>query len=310
MTTIHFDVMCSDDQRRYALYKGDIFIYSSVPETRELCALAQNLIDEAFYPLDARTVDQHLSREECARILANLKPRFIHHPICKELLPKIVVAVGAQLEQTYFDVPRMRTAYPTDYLTSGIAFAFHPHRDTWYSAPASQLNWWIPITDLSANNCLAFYPEYFNRRLENSSYCYNYYEWNRQNREQAALHVATDTRVQPRPEEEVVGDPLKILCPPGGVILFSGAHLHETVPNTSGVARYSIDFRTVNRSDLATRRGAPTVDVKCTGTTLRDYVSCKDLSPLPVDIIGAYDDGTEKGQTSLVYSPQDIAEKS
>ena len=42
------------------------------------------------------------------------------------------------------------------------------------------------------------------------------------------------------------------------MILFSGAQLHETVPNTTGLARYSIDFRTVNFDDASPHRGAPT----------------------------------------------------
>ena len=33
--------------------------------------------------------------------------------------------------------------------------------------------------------------------------------------------------------------------PPGGAPLFSGAQLHTSITNTSGRARYSVDFRTV-----------------------------------------------------------------
>ena len=62
---------------------------------------------------------------------------------------------------TYFDGPRMRTATSDGYLTSGIAYAFHPHRDTWYSAPFCQINWWIPIYDIEPVNALAFHPRYW-----------------------------------------------------------------------------------------------------------------------------------------------------
>jgi hypothetical protein len=57
------------------------------------------------------------------------------------------------------------------------------------------------------------------------------------------------------------------------VLLFSGSQLHATIPNTSGRSRYSIDFRTVDRRDVTTDRGARLVDVNCTGTALRDFVS-------------------------------------
>ena len=85
-----------------------------------------------------------LRSEKCAEILAELKPKFIHHPKSKEYIQGILAEVGCDPEKTYFDVPRMRTAFPGDYLKTGIAYAFHPHRDTWYSASMCQINWWMP----------------------------------------------------------------------------------------------------------------------------------------------------------------------
>jgi hypothetical protein len=255
----------------------------------ELCILAKRLLSEAFLPHDPRTVDRHLSKEECARVLAQLKPAFIHHPECKRLLPELIGSIGANLEAEYFDVPRLRSAYPNTYLTSGIAYAFHPHRDTWYSAPMCQINWWIPIFEITPQNCLAFYPRYFGRPIANNSESYNYSNWNKVNRFDAAKHVNFDTREQPRPQEEVDDDPVRVVCPPGGLILFSGAHLHATVPNTSGVARYSIDFRTINYDDAADHSGAENVDSLCSGSTMHDYLRCSDLHHLPDALVTAYE---------------------
>src|SRR5262249_32257953 len=147
------------------LYQGDIFVYSPTPGTRRLCALARAMIAEAFAPHDPRWIDQHLTMETTAEILAKVKPAFIHHPDCKHLLPDIIRGIGADPARTYFDVPRLRSAYPAHYLTSGIAYAFHPHRDTWYSAPSCQINWWLPIFDIVPTNCLAFHPKYFSEAV-------------------------------------------------------------------------------------------------------------------------------------------------
>jgi hypothetical protein len=48
-------------------------------------------------------------------------------------------------------VPRLRVAYPADYLTTGIANAPHPHRDAWHWAPRCQLSWWMPNADIDAD---------------------------------------------------------------------------------------------------------------------------------------------------------------
>lgn len=302
MVEVCYDAVLTDDERRKRIYEGDIFSYSPRAATQALCELARSLLEEAFAPYNPRAIHHYLSPEEVARILTKVKPVFIHHPDCKRIIPEILASVGCDLDSIYFDVPRMRSAYPSDFLTSGIAYAFHPHRDTWYSAPPCQINWWIPIYSLTRENCMALYPDHFNRPIRNNSEVYNYYRWNASNRAAAAQQIRSDTRVQPKPQERVIGDVIKLLPQPGGMILFSGAHLHSTVENTSGVARYSIDFRTVHRTDAQLRIGAINVDSRCTGSTIRDYLSARDLARLPPDVIDVYNDGTERTEGPLIYS--------
>ena len=67
------------------------------------------------------------------------------------------------------------------------------------------------------------------------------------------------------------------------------------------MARYSIDFRTVHYDDVVAQRGAPNIDSRCTGTTMRDYLRASDLSHLPDDLVKLYDDGTEVGQGVLYF---------
>lgn len=288
------DSELDDAKRRPALYDGSIFVYSPSPSALKLCEFAQELIEAAFHPHDPRKVQESLPVERCVEILADLKPKFIHHPRSKELIRGMLAERGCDLERTYFDVPRLRTAFPSDYLSSGIAYAFHPHRDTWYSAPFSQVNWWMPVYDVCPDNVMAFHPRYWTEAVANSSNTYNYYEWNRTNRQNAAQHVKADTRVQPRAQVPVEQDPqLRVVAKVGGAMLFSAAHLHSTVPNTSGITRYSIDFRTVHLDDVLRKAGAPNVDSACTGTTMGDYLRGTDLSHLPDEAMTAYLDGTE-----------------
>lgn len=301
MPTVYFNVTISDDERRARLYDGDLFVYSASSATRELRAHARDMIETAFAPHDPLRVHATLPVEQCVEILAELKPRFIHHQRSKELLQQMLVEFGCDAGETYFDVPRLRSAMPSHYLTSGIAYAFHPHRDTWYSAPSCQINWWLPIYELASENSMAFYPCYWQKAVRNSSKAYNYNRWNAESRKSAAKHIKTDTRVQPCAQEPMELDPqLRLLCEPGGAILFSAAQMHSTVPNTTVVARFSIDFRTVNLEDAQARRGAPHVDSACTGTTMRDYLRVHDLSHLPDDVIALYDEGVpEEGGPHL-----------
>jgi hypothetical protein len=248
------------------------------------------MIREAFGDLEPETAQHHLAVDRYAAILADLKPRFIHHPRSKELIRDILFQLGCDLDRTYFDVPRLRTATSDAYLTSGIAYAFHPHRDTWYSAPQCQLNWWLPVFDMESGRAMAFHPKYWSQPVSNSSNVYNYTEWNRTSRFAAAQQIGVDRRIQPKAEEPLELDPqLRLVTPVGGLLIFSAAHLHSTVPNATGKTRFSIDFRTVHIEDAMAMRGAPNIDSECTGTTMNDYLRGSDFVHLPDELIARYD---------------------
>jgi hypothetical protein len=292
MATIHLDTSYTDEARRRSLYRGDLFVYSPGEGSSALCALAQRLSEEAFAPHEPQHAQDHMPAEEYAAILADLKPRFIHHPEAKEAIATLLRDVGADTSKTYFDVPRLRTMASGEYMKAGLALQFHPHRDTWFSAPYAQLNWWLPVYEVEAGNSMAFHPRYFDRPVKNSSSGYDYDEWNRTGRQQAAHQITKDVRKQPEPEEPLELEPdVRVVTPVGGVLIFSGAQMHSTVPNTTGRTRFSIDFRTVNVDDLVNGVSAPNVDAACTGTTLRDFVRADDLAPLDDAVIAPYEAG-------------------
>jgi hypothetical protein len=300
--SVYIDPSISDDERRRRLYQGQLFVYAPKKSSLALCTLARGLIEQAFAPLDPLTAQRELSVERYAEILGKLKPSFIHHPGAKQIIQEMLTDLGCSLEKTYFDVPRMRSSTSDGYLTTGIAYAWHPHRDTWYSAPMCQLNWWMPIYEIASDNAMAFHPRYFDEGVPNDSAGYNYYQWNQTHRGgHVAQYVKADPRPLPRPTTPIEIDPqVRLICPVGGIILFSGAQLHSSVPNTSGVTRFSIDFRTVNLDDAVAKRGAANVDSHCTGTTMRDYLRASDLSRFPDEVVRLYDDETS-ADGKLVY---------
>src|SRR6185369_12255901 len=186
-------------------------------------------------------------------------------------------------------VPRLRTM-TSQFLNAGLTYQFHSHRDTWFSAPMCQVNWWLPVYEVHESNVMAFHPRYFSEPVRNSSSDYNYGEWVRTGRRAAAAQVAVETRPQPQAQEPIDPQPeTRILPKVGGLLLFSGAQLHTTITNTSGRTRFSIDFRTVERSDVEDHRGAPNVDSHCTGTTLGDFLRATDYAHLPSELVAAYD---------------------
>lgn len=290
MTAIYFNSPHGDDLRRVRLYDGQLYVYSARESTRALCDFAAEVCRNAFAPLHPAEAQHSMKVEDFVKVAAELKPRFIHHPESKRLIRAVLDDVGCDLEKTYFDVPRLRTACAGDYLSSGIAYAFKPHRDTWYSPPLCQLNWWLPIFPIEAENCMAFHTQYWNKPILNSSEEFNYQDWQHTGRKDAARHVKQDTRRQSEALEPLELEPdLRVVSEPGGLMIFSAAHLHSTVPNTSKCTRISIDFRTVHLDDLRHERGAPNCDSRCSGTTIHDYLHGTDCKHLPHDVLEHYE---------------------
>jgi len=302
MTGVWIDSGHPDDVRRARLYRGDLYITSTSRAGRALIEHARAMIEEAFAPHDPQTAQYHMAVEDFAALLGRLKPAFIHHPRCKELLRDIIKEHGADPAKTYFDVPKLRSSTSDGYLTTGIALAFPPHRDTWYSAPHAQINFWTPVYDITSDNGMSFWPGYIDKPVANNSDTYNYYQWNKTRANAAAMIGKADTRIPPGTTEPLPNEDARFVTRCGGFTIFAAAQLHASLANTSGKTRFSIDFRVVNVDDLIAGVGAPNVDARCTGTALRDFMRAADLARLPEDLISRYDSG-EVGDGMLVYHP-------
>jgi hypothetical protein len=277
--TVFVDPSFSRDALRQALYKGNLIVLTQLRAVSNFVDYTRDQLTELFSPHDPEHAHKHFDPAQMAKILGAWKPRFIHADRSKKLVCDIITEAGLPAEYTHYDVPKPRTSFPVGHLTTGVAFAFPWHRDVWYSAPAQQLNWWLPVFPVREDNSMSFDIQNFDRAVPNTSDTFDYYQNN-------AMRLTTATQVtqerQSRPGaagHEPLQD-LIVLPAPGAVLLFSGAQLHASVPNTSGQARYSVDFRTVDVRDLLAGSGAPLVDVHCTGTAIRDFHNVADGSAI------------------------------
>jgi hypothetical protein len=219
------------------------------------------------------------------------------------LVRAIIAEAGFDPDQTRYDLPKPRTSFPQGHLTTGVAFAFPWHRDVWYSAPAQQINWWLPVFPVRETNAMSFDLASFAREVLNTSGDFDYYE-NNARRFGAARSVGKEGQSRPGAIDHTPGVDVIPLPAPGEILLFSGAQLHTSIANTSGLSRYSVDFRTVNELDLLAGRGAPRVDARCTGTSIRDFVGVTDESSFDEDIVRSIF-GAPPPEAHLVFTTDD-----
>ena len=303
MSAALIDQRLSDAERRQALYDGDIFFYSPLKGSKALCDLAWDIIEDGFGPVRPDRAQFEMPVEKFVEIISKVKPAFTHHPDAKRHLRTLLEEVGADPEETYFDVPKLRIVSTDGYLTAGMGYAYKAHRDIWYACPESQINWWTPIRPITERRGLAFYPSCFAQAVPNNSHDFDAYLWNADGRKNAGKYINSDPRPHPRFQGDSLETPQILIGDPASLLVFSAQHLHATVPNDSGETRFSIDFRTVHRQDILARKGAHLTDNRSTGTTLRDFMRSTDHARFEEEIVAEYDDGKKADEGVLVFQP-------
>jgi hypothetical protein len=289
-------------------YDGALVMIPPTPASLELCAFARELTEQAFAPYEPTTAQHHLSVDEFVERAGPLKPRFIHHPHTRELQKKYLAELGFDPIRTYLDVPRLRVATSDGYLTAGIGHAQPPHRDTWWSAPKQQIQFWSPLYEMSRYCCMEFFPYYRAAPIANTSEFFNIYRWNATGRKNAANYRhGDDKRGIPQPTEELKSPgAVQVVLPVGGMIMFSADQLHATSKNTTGKTRFSLDFRIVDVEHVRADVGAAMVDNRSTGTALRDFRRVSDGTEFPSDLVAQNDSGVIDKDAVLVFKPDTI----
>lgn len=190
-------------------------------------------------------------------------------PVWRQLCRDFLVSLGIPLDEFALDRFRLRGVAPGADQIPAAAAAFYAHRDTWYANPQSQINLWLPLHPVSRQNSFGFYTELFDRPVENDSEQFDYGQFQSgggfQSTVQTLVHPRWLAANQPPP-------PYAVDLQPGELLLFSAAHLHRSLPNRSGLIRFSLDMRLVHRADEMAGRGAANCDNRSRGSVLGDYV--------------------------------------
>lgn len=265
-----------------AIYAGDIFLNTQLNAAKELCAFARQSITAAF---DGETDHQSLHTlmpvEEFVIRVTRLKGQFTNSLQVKELIRDFTLEIGADPKDYIFDVPRIRVVPNYDYLHAGISYAYKPHRDTWYGGVDCQINTWMPVYTIAPDQTMMINPGYFDVPVKNTSAQWSLSDWINVQRERAKDNVKEEVRVHPVPLEEInTSSEIRVAGNTAEMLIFSGSHLHGTVPNYTEQTRFSVDFRLMHLDDLKHKRGAINVDSACpdVGAGFKDYLHVHDFS--------------------------------
>jgi hypothetical protein len=246
----------AEERRSELIFRGDLLVFKRVPALAEAAEVGDELIPAAP------------GEDE----IGEIQTRFTQDARVERLMREALEQVGVVPTRTYWDRLQLRIVPPRSERGVGtLGF----HRDTWGSNLLCQANWWLPLRPLTSERTIAFYPEYWSKRLANTSANWSLAEVVERRR------AGKPVGLVPEPAEPVdTSSELRMVIEPGDLLCFSGAHLHATVPNTSAEARVSVELRTVNRDDFEQGRGAPELDGDAPERPLHWFRSMVEGTPL------------------------------
>lgn len=264
-----------DERRRELVYGGDLLVFKMVEPMAEFCALTDGLIREELGTRDPTRAQFETERDAYLAKIEALQKRFREHAEARRLFSAALERVGVDLGRTCWDWLYLRVLPSGGEYASGRAAKLGFHRDTWASNVYSQTNWWAPMYPITPGRSLAFYPNYWEKPLKNTSGGWDLEEV------RARRRAGEPVALVPEPDERVdIASELRLVIEPGDLLCFSGAHLHASVPNWTDLTRFSVEVRTVDTGDAALDRGAPNVDGAAPRVALDWFRRLRDGVPL------------------------------
>lgn len=235
-----------------ALFDGRLVLFEDLPSVSLLVRRARDLLERVFATDDPVHAENGLSAASFRRLALQTRKEVGADAAVARHWRDTLAAIGYHPEDTWLDRIRLRAVPSRTDVDHPRLRVLPPHRDTWGSGIAAQVNWWLPLFPISDARTMLLWPDAFRRPVANDSG-----DWSFEAFQQGA---SRDYPLLPAAAEAPPTPAVPVSMAPGQLLAFSAAHLHGGVGDGSGMTRFGIDTRTVWDPDRRARRGAPNVD--------------------------------------------------
>lgn len=254
---------------RQEIFNGEIFEVGA-PSLSKIISHALHMVDNGFHGMDAERAHQDMSTVEYRERVVALRKAFNEDTGIRHLASKLIEEWEANPDDAYFDTLKLRIAPPDQ---PDLEFPLAPlaaHRDCWGSNLYQQINIWAPLKPVTDRSTVAVWPDKFDQAVKNDSAAW---DLNELRRRRAAGDTGDYPLLPTASEQHDLTSAIRLTPDVGRAAIFSGAHLHASVPNGTDCARLNIELRIVFLSDVRNGLAAPNVDGAAPATQMHWFRS-------------------------------------
>lgn len=247
----------SDQDRANAVFSGAVLVYRSLPAMHALVGCLREITLREIGVNEPCSAESILGSREFRRRASGVRQIVRENIDVGRLYRKVFIEVGVDVSAIFYDHFKLRFQPSNEATRSRYMLDLPAHRDTWGSNIHSQINWWAPVWPVTVDRTIGIFPAQWHLPVSNSSAEWSYRELMQHLRsdESTEYPMLPQCIVPPSPAEAV-----PVIIQPGDIMAFSGAHLHCSMPNRSGLVRISTETRTVSAHDLMYSRAAKNID--------------------------------------------------
>ena len=215
------------------------------------------ILEEVFMPYHPTDAHNHIDHSRFIALLVKAREAIQNEQ--RDTVRQVFKSWGIDSTFLYWDKIILRAAPPVNfYEKRWLHDHVHAHRDTWGVNVQAQVNWWAPIYPIETNRTIRFYPHYWNNPMPNDTDSWSFSTY-MQKKKAAKAGEKLDYKGAPSSLEEPKNG-VAVVIEPDQCLVFSSAHLHDSIPNTSNKVRFSFEFRTLDKRHVIEGLGAPNVD--------------------------------------------------
>jgi len=268
---VSLNKIISTKKIKQIIFKGKIVVFRDFPQINEINNLSKlyfkNIFQKEFNDF---LVSKEKKNDYLHRLIITYQKKIKTCKMKKKAFSCFLDNMQFDLKDTFCDKITLRFSPEVNTSPAGLLKRIGPHRDTWASNVFHQINWWFPIHDVEKDHSIYIAPYYFNKKVKNNSYDWNYelYKKNKQTLSSPVSNIKLENQ-----------NKIKLDIKSGEILCFSGNHIHGSSIGLK--KRLNLETRTACSKDPKTFKIPENLDSNSKKKKYEWFKSLSDNSSYP-----------------------------